>query len=178
MIMNFIEVEDAHERFPSEWKEKFSTVDWSDTLFLCDTINNTDYDTYEITSDDEVFGRSEGGELIKLTDFTAKLELSTGIILEEEDYELDVSAYFLKGDLVQFKFENAKFVDREKRIQYQKELEDQIENIKEKVAKNEAKSNSTVYKIWKSIISVPLTAIRYVLGFLIKVCFFIEDLLT
>jgi hypothetical protein len=178
MVMNFIEVEDAHERFPSEWKEKFSTVDWSDTLFLCDTINNTDYDTYEITSDDEVFGRSEGGELIKLTDFTAKLELSTGIILEEEDYELDVSAYFLKGDLVQFKFENAKFVDREKRIKYQKEFEDQIEDFKEKVAKNEAKSNSTVYKIWKSIISVPLTAIRYVLGFLIKVCFFIEDLLT
>ena len=83
--MNFIEVEEAHERFPSEWKEKFSTVDWSDTLFLCNTINNTDYDTYEITSDDEVFGRSEGGELTKLTDFTAKLELSTGVILEEED---------------------------------------------------------------------------------------------
>jgi len=178
MVMNFVEIEEAHERFPSEWKEKFSTVDWSDTLFLCDTINNTDYDTYEITSDDEVFGRSTEGELTKLTDFTVKLELSTGVILEEEDYELDVSAYFLKGDLVQFKFEKAVFVDREKRIQYQEEMEAHIEAMKAKISDEEAKSNSVVYKIWKSLISVPLTAIRYVLGFLIKVCFFIEDLLT
>ena len=98
--------------------------------------------------------------------------------MEEEDYELDVSAYFLKGNLVQFKFEKAVFVDREKRIEYQKELEDHIQEFKEKVAVNEAKSNSTAYKIWKAIVSVPLTAIRYVLGFFIKVCFFIEDLLT
>lgn len=178
MVMNFVEIEDAHERFPSEWKEKFSEADWSETLFLCPSINDQSYDTYEITSDDEIFGRSEGGELTKLTDFTARLELSTGVILKEEDYELDVIAYFLKGDLIQLKFENAKFVDREKRVKYQKEFEDQINDLKEKVSKDEAKSNSVIYKIWKSLISVPLTAIRYVLGFLIKVCFFIEDLLT
>lgn len=178
MVMNFVEVEDAHKRLPPKWRDKFSTVDWSDTLFVCQGINDTSYDTYEITSDDEVFGRSESGELTRLTDFTAKLELSTGVILEEEDYELDISAYFLKGDLVHFKFENAVFVDREKRIKYQKEFEDQISNIKAKISRDEAKSNSTIYRIWKAIVSVPLTAIRYVLGFLIKVCFFIEDLLT
>ena len=80
--------------------------------------------------------------------------------------------------LVQFKFEKAVFVDREKRIQYQEEIEAHIEAMKAKISDEEAKSNSVVYKIWKSLISVPLTAIRYVLGFLIKVCFFIEDLLT
>ena len=63
-------------------------------------------------------------------------------------------------------------------IKYQKEFESHIDDLKKKVAKDEAKSNSTLYKVWKSIISVPLTAIRYVLGFFIKVCFFIEDLLT
>tara|TARA_R100001015_G_C4627908_1_gene187736 strand:+ start:527 stop:1057 length:531 start_codon:yes stop_codon:yes gene_type:complete len=176
--MNFVEIEDAHNRLPAEWKDKFSEVDWSETLFLCPSINDASYDTYEITSDDEIFGRSESNELTKLTDFTAKLELSTGVILKEEDYELDIIAYFLHGDLIQLKLENAKFVDREERIKYQKEFESQIDDLKKKVAKDEAKSNSTVYKIWKSIISVPLTVIRYVLGFFIKVCFFIEDLLT
>ena len=178
MNMNFVEIEDAHNRLPAEWKDKFSEVDWSETLFLCPSINDTSYDTYEITSDDEIFGRSETNELTKLTDFTAKLELSTGVILKEEDYELDITAYFLHGDLIQLKFENAVFVDREKRIKYQKEFEDQISDIKAKISKDEAKSNSTIYRIWKAIVSVPLTAIRYVLGFLIKVCFFIEDLLT
>ena len=70
------------------------------------------------------------------------------------------------------------FIDREKRIKYQKEFEDQISDLKAKISKDEAKSNSTIYRIWKAIVSVPLTAIRYVLGFFIKVCFFIEDLLT
>ena len=85
MNMNFVEIEDAHNRLPAEWKDKFSEVDWSETLFLCPSINDTSYDTYEITSDDEIFGRSETNELTKLTDFTAKLELSTGVILKEED---------------------------------------------------------------------------------------------
>ena len=178
MNMNFVEIEDTHNRLPAEWKDKFSEVNWSETLFLCPSINDASYDTYEITSDDEIFGRSESNELTKLTDFTAKLELSTGVILKEEDYELDIVAYFLHGDLIQLKLENAKFVDREERIKYQKEFESHIDDLKKKVAKDEAKSNSTLYKVWKSIISVPLTAIRYVLGFFIKVCFFIEDLLT
>ena len=178
MVVNFIEVEDVHERFPEKWKEKFAEVDWAETLFISHDINDSSYDTYEITSDDEIFGRKEGGELTKLTDFTAKLEMSTGVILKEEDYELDVTAYFLRGDLIQLKFIDAKFVDRETRIEIQKEFEDQIENIKKKINSDQAKSDSIIYRIWKNLISIPLTAIRYVLGFLIKVCFFIEDLLT
>lgn len=176
--MNFIEIEDAHNRLPSEWKSKFADVDWSETLFLCQDIQDQSYDTYEITSDDEIFGRSESGELTRLTDFTSKLELSTGIILKEEDYELDLAAYFFKGDLMQFSFEGATFVDRKEREEIQKEFEHHIEGIKEKLNTEKAKSKSLVYKIWKNLISIPLTGIRYVLGFLIKVCFFIEDLLT
>ncbi len=178
MVVNFIEIEDVHERFPEKWKEKFSEVDWAETLFVCRDINDSSYDTYEITSDDEIFGRKEDGGLTKLTDFTAKLEMSTGVILKEEDYELDITAYFLRGDLIQLKFVDAKFVDRETRIKIQKEFEDQIEDIKEKITNQQTKSDSVIYRIWKAIVSVPLTAIRYVLGFLIKVCFFIEDLLT
>jgi len=177
-MITFVEIEDTHERLPSEWKDKFSTVDWSETLFICRGIQDESYDTYEITSDDEIFGRSENGELTKLTDFTSKLELSTGVILEEEDYELDLTAYFFKGALMQFAFEKATFVDRKEREELQKEFEDQIKDIKERLDTEEVKSKSTVYKIWKNLISIPLTGIRYVLGFLIKVCFFIEDLLT
>ena len=178
MVVNFIEIEDVHERFPEKWKKKFSKVDWTETLFISHDINDSSYDTYEITSDDEIFGRKEDGGLTKLVDFTAKLEMSTGVILEEEDYELDITAYFLRGDLIQLKFVDAKFVDRETRIKIQKEFEDQIENIKEKITKEKTKSDSVIYRIWKAMVSVPLTVIRYVLGFLIKVCFFIEDLLT
>ena len=113
MTVNFIEVEEAHKRLPSEWQEKFSKVDWSESLFVAYGVNESYYDVYEVTSDDEIFGRHENGELTKLADFTAKLDLSTGVILEEEDYELDVTAYFFKGELLQFKFDRAKFVDRE-----------------------------------------------------------------
>ena len=178
MVVNFVEVEDAHKRFPAEWQEKFSEVDWSETLFVCYEIDESLYDAYEITSEDEIFGRHENGEITRLTDFTSKLDLATGIILEEEDYELNLVGYFLKGDLVQLKFKDAKAVNRKDRIKAQEEFQETIDHVKKRVGIEEAKSKSIIYKIWKSLISVPLTAIRFVLGFFIKVCFFIEDLLT
>jgi len=178
MVVNFFEIEDAHQRLPEEWREKFSEVDWSENLFVTYDVSELSYESYEITTDDEVFGRFEDGSLKKLGEFTSKLELSTGIILEEEDYELELTAYFFKGALMDFKFIKASFIDREKRIKYQNEFNETVEKIKQSTEKEERKSKSIFYRIWKNLISIPLTVIRYVLGFLIKVCFFIEDLLT
>jgi len=89
---------------------------------VCYEIDESLYDAYEITSEDEIFGRHENGEITRLTDFTSKLDLATGIILEEEDYELNLVGYFLKGDLVQLKFKDAKAVNRKDRRSFRRLL--------------------------------------------------------
>jgi len=178
MVVNFVEIEEAHHRFPEKWRRKFSGVDWSESLFVTYEINDDSFDTYEISTDGDFFGRKQDGGIEKLTDFTHKLNLDTGVILKEEDYELTLTAFVYKGELKDLAFEKAALVDRKERIQAQEDFKNILEKVRKKASKEVMKSKSLPYKVWKSFVSTPLTIIRYILGFLIKVCWVIEDLLT
>ena len=176
--INFVEFEDALKHIPEEFRSKFSEVDWSDNYFVTNDILGSDMKEFEISEDLGIFARNQDSTLLKLEDFTAKIELDTGIILKEEDYELSLTVFFYKGELKEVGFNNLESVNRKDRIASQKEFDKKVKEFTSDITKTIDKQNSLAYRTWSTIVTFPLALVRSVLAFFIKTCWRIQEILT
>ena len=176
--INFVEFEDTLKHIPEEFRSKFSEVDWSDNYFITNDMLGSDMGEFEISEDLGIFARNEDSTLLRLEDFTAKIGLDTGVILEEEDYELSLTAFFYKGSLKEVIFNSLKSVDRKDRIASQEEFEKKVKDFTSKIAKTADKEGSLIYRVWRSIVTAPLALVRYILAHFIKACWRIQEILT
>tara|TARA_Y100001963_G_scaffold156179_1_gene249130 strand:- start:9309 stop:9839 length:531 start_codon:yes stop_codon:yes gene_type:complete len=174
MNINFIQIENFLKYIPEDVRDKFSSVDWTELNFITYDIATTTMTEYEISEDLGVYVRKFDESLEKVEDFTHKLDIETGVILEKEDYEIMATAYIFKGELKEVKVNEVNFVERKDREEYQKKLEDRLEELD----KQAERYNSKWFKVWDSIVSFPLSLIRYALGALIKLCWKIQKILT
>ena len=176
--INFVEFEDALKHIPEELRSKFSEVDWSENYFVTNDISGSDMKEFEISEDLGIFARDEDSTLSKLEDFTAKIGLDTGVVLEEEDYEFSLTVFFYKGDLKEVSFNKLKSVDRKDRIASQEEFSRKVEEFTSKINKTIDRENSLIYRVWSIIVIAPLSLARRALALLTKACWRIQEILT
>ena len=118
MNINFIQIENFLKYIPEDVRDKFSSVDWTELNFITYDIATTTMTEYEISEDLGVYVRKFDESLEKVEDFTHKLDIETGVILEKEDYEIMATAYIFKGELKEVKVNEVNFVERKDREEY------------------------------------------------------------
>ena len=97
MNINFIQIDDFSKYISADQRDKFLSVDWTELNFLTYDIAATNMTEYEVSEDLGVYRRDLDSGLSKIEDFTHKLDIEAGVILEKEDYEITATAYFFKG---------------------------------------------------------------------------------
>jgi len=174
MNINFIQIDDFSKYISADQRDKFLSVDWTELNFLTYDIAATNMTEYEVSEDLGVYRRDLDSGLSKIEDFTHKLDIEAGVILEKEDYEITATAYFFKGELKEVKVKEINFIDRKEREEMQRRFDESWEQLGERAKRFESKW----FRIWNSIISHPLGLIRYILGGMIKFCWKIQKFLT
>ena len=173
MSINFVKVEGISEHVPEEHRKELEGTDWEETMFMTHDIPDTDLTDYEASEETGIFKRESDTSITKLDDFTRKLSLSSGIILEEKDFEVSVDVYFYRGEIKDIIFDKVEFVPREEREAAQQEFEDVMNRV--------VKDMDVMRKppsLWSYLVSFIFGFIRYILGFFVSICWKIEKFLT
>lgn len=171
MGINFVEIENAGNYVPDEFKDRLKGTNWESTVFMTYDIHDTNMAEYDASEETGIFLRNSDNTLDKLDNFTARLALSTGIELEEKDYEVIVHAYFYKGEMKEVTFEEVNFVEREEKEKAQEDFENLMKEI-------EATTFANPPSLLKRAIFAPLVFVRYISSLLINASWKIQNLLT
>ena len=174
MIPNFILFEDAANLIPSEHKDKFLDVDWSDQTFTTFSICSSSMMEYEI-SEEELYLRFEDDSIEK-QDYTGDIEFATIIPKDEDDmdYELSFKALYFKGDLKELTF--LEVVGRDQSVR-----RDAQEKVMEAIKDHERKQSSVFYKLYSfysKAVDFVFTFFRYIFASIIKFLWFIQNKIT
>ena len=164
MNINFVQIDDFSKYIPENRREKFLSVNWAELNFLTYDIANTNMVEYEISEDLGVYRRALAETLSRIDDFTHKLDIEVGVVLEKEDYEIMATAYLFKGELKEVKVKEINFIEREEREKAQQQFEETFQEF----SRRAKRFNSRWFRVWSGIISFPLTLIRFILGGMIK----------
>ena len=171
---NFVVVEDISPYLTDNLVEKLNDISWSDIVFTTFSICDTGMLEYEITSDGFLYLTEEDGSLRKLDTYTGEIEFDTLIPGSEKDYEISFKAIFYKGDLKSLTAEKVKEHDSRPRL----EARDKISEMVKAKAERSNKWWYKLYVFYTEVVVFILTAIRWVFGSLIKLCWIIQNKIT
>ena len=174
MNINFVQIDDFSKYIPEDQRDKFLSVNWTELNFLTHDIAGTNMVEYEVSEDLGVYRRDLDSGLSKIEDFTHKLDIEAGVILEEEDYEIMATAYFFKGELEEVKVKEINFIERKEREKMQHQFDEAFREL----GRQHKKFNSKWFRVWNAIVSYPLMFMRFILGGMIKFCWKMQKFLT
>ena len=173
MSINFVNIEGISKHIPEKHREELEGTDWEETTFMTHDIPDTHLTDYDASEETGFFMKELDGSITKLDDFTRKLSLSSGIILEEKDFEVSVDVYFYRGEIKDIIFDKVEFVPREEREAAQQQFEDIMSKVTEDMDVMRKPPS-----LWSYLVSFIFGFIRYILGFFVNICWKIEKFLT
>jgi len=173
MNINFVYFESLSGLIPKDYEEAFRDVKWDEVSFMTEGINETNLMEYEITDDEKVYLRGEDGG-IEEKELTADLTLIGGLVLEKYDYAVFVKALFCKGEMRELSLDKIEKVDYKERV----ETQEKFAVMLERAEKMQTKWWYKLFALWRGVVGFMFSVIRVILGFLIKMCWKIQNALT
>jgi hypothetical protein len=111
---------------------------------------------------------------IERVDYTGEISFYNMIIDEDEDFWVEFKALFWKGDLKEIHLEDFKKEDNSARVEFSEQMQAKIDSMKNL----EKKWWYSIYRIWAFFVKLFLGVIRYLVGWIAKICWKLERWLT
>ena len=168
-----------------EVKSELPEQDWSEIEFQTKSFGDG-LQNYSIEEDGQIYierkswDTNEEGELAEINEGVERLEWTGEIdfyfdfFKDEHDLWIEFKGLVWKGELKEIELTSFKKISNETRLGLQEKLEEALKNSELKRGTSWWK----LIKIWRSIIRVPLFAIRWILGLVVRLTWKIEKWLT
>ena len=168
-----------------EIKEELPQQDWAEVNFQTKSLDCA-MDEISIEDDGQIYIKQykryfdEKGQMvekdtgIEKMDWSGELRFYFDFVKDEYDIWLEFKALVWKGELKEIELLSYQKIDNEHRIELQQEIE-------KKLKESEAKKETwwwKPFKIWCSIVRIPLFVARWSLGLLVRLTWKIERWLT
>lgn len=162
---------------------------WEEVEFQTDSFNNKTfwYDSYTVEEDGTIYkkvmerelgkapdGFSELKEVengIERIDFTGELELFGMHFEEKFDFNFEIKILYYKGEVKEVELSEWHKVDNSAR----KETQQKMEKLQEKFQNRKKKWWYPLGQIFNLLIGLFFGSVRYVLGWIVKICWFVEN---